>query len=131
LSLAHGISKTVKISDNHLGIGLRIPVSGFRKYWKDGDSMIDRINRAGQMQNAQNISELKGKENKRVEKSKVSEQEKEALVVQEGKKVAEYIEMAKNYPEVRTELVQQIKEAIENGTFKVDVEKIAKKLLEG
>lgn len=83
------------------------------------------------MQNAQNISELKGKENKRVEKSKVSEQEKEALVVQEGKKVAEYIEMAKNYPEVRTELVQQIKEAIENGTFKVDVEKIAKKLLEG
>lgn len=115
-----------KISDNHFGIGLRIP-----KISKDGDGMIDRINRAGQMQNIQNISEIKGKESKRVEKSKVSEQKKDDLVVQEGKKIAEYIEMAKNYPEVRAELVQQIKEAIENGTFKVDVEKIAKKLLEG
>lgn len=93
--------------------------------------MIDRINKATQMQNAQKISEAKGKENKRVEKSKVSGQDKESLVVQEGKKVAEYIEMAKNYPEVRTELVRQIKEAIENGTFKIDIEKIAKKLLEG
>lgn len=94
--------------------------------------MIDRINKAGQMQNAQNISEIKGKENKRVEKSKVGEEvAKETLLIEEGKKVAEYIEMAKNYPEVRTELVQQIREAIENGTFKVDVEKLAKKLLEG
>lgn len=98
---------------------------------EDGDIMIDRINRAGQMQNAQNISEQKGKENKRVEKSKLSKEEKETLVVQEGKKVAEYIAMAKNYPEVRVELVQHIKEAIENGTFKIDVEKIVKKLLEG
>ncbi|ODN31072.1 flagellar biosynthesis anti-sigma factor FlgM [Fervidobacterium thailandense] len=90
--------------------------------------MIDRVNRAGQMQGAQHIQETKGKEAKKGEKLREKE-EKEALLIEDGKKVAEYIAMAKNYPEVRTELVQKLKEAIENGTFKIDVDKIARKLL--
>ncbi len=95
--------------------------------------MIDRINKLNQLLGNQNIKETKkiGKEEKSVEKSKVKAQKSESLVIEEGKKVAEYIEMAKNYPEVRIELVQKIKQAIENGTFVVDAEKIAKKILEG
>ncbi|HOA16372.1 MAG TPA: flagellar biosynthesis anti-sigma factor FlgM [Fervidobacterium sp.] len=92
--------------------------------------MIDRINRLGQQQ-VQNISNVKGKEEKPVEKSKVKGGDEESLVIEEGRKVAEYIEMAKDYPEIRTDLVEQLKNAIQNGTFKVDVEKIARKILEG
>ncbi|HCI29709.1 MAG TPA: flagellar biosynthesis anti-sigma factor FlgM [Fervidobacterium sp.] len=92
--------------------------------------MIDKINRLNQQQ-LQNISNVKGKEEKPVEKSKMKGGAEESLVVEEGKKVAEYIEMAKNYPEIRTDLVEQIKSAIENGTFKVDAGRIAKKILEG
>ncbi|AFG36031.1 flagellar biosynthesis anti-sigma factor FlgM [Fervidobacterium pennivorans DSM 9078] len=95
--------------------------------------MIDKINKVG-IHSAQNVQEVKGKTEKNVEKSKVKGEAKnvaDSIILEEGKKVAEYIEMAKNYPEIRVELVNQIKQAIENGTFKVDVEKIAKKILEG
>uniref|UniRef100_A0A7V4KEE6 Negative regulator of flagellin synthesis n=1 Tax=Fervidobacterium pennivorans TaxID=93466 RepID=A0A7V4KEE6_FERPE len=95
--------------------------------------MIDKINKAG-LQGAQNVQEVKGKTEKNVEKSKVKGEVKnvaDSIILEEGKKVAEYIEMAKSYPEIRVEFVNQIKQAIENGTFKVDVEKIAKKILEG
>ncbi|MGB9615669.1 MAG: flagellar biosynthesis anti-sigma factor FlgM [Fervidobacterium sp.] len=94
--------------------------------------MIDKINKLNQLQGTQNIPELKkqGKEDKRVEKSNGA-QEADKLVIEEGKKVAQYIEMAKSYPEVRVELVEKIKKAIENNAFSVNPEKIAKKLLEG
>jgi negative regulator of flagellin synthesis FlgM len=95
--------------------------------------MIDKINKAG-IQGAQNVQEVKGKTEKNVEKSKVKDEAKNAtdsIILEEGKKVAEYIEMAKNYPEIRINIVNQIKQAIENGTFKVDAQKIAKKILEG
>jgi len=95
--------------------------------------MIDKINKAG-IQGAQNIQEVKGKSEKSVEKSKGKTEERkvnEELVVEEGRKIAEYIEMAKNYPEIRTDLVKQIKDAIDSGTFKIDPEKIVKKILEG
>ncbi len=95
---------------------------------KGAFNMIDRVNRAGQMQGVQHIQEAKGKEAKKREELR-DKVDNEALLVESGKKVAEYISMAKNYPEIRTELVQKLKEAIENGTFKVDVDKIAKKLL--
>ncbi|MEJ5256915.1 MAG: flagellar biosynthesis anti-sigma factor FlgM [Fervidobacterium sp.] len=95
--------------------------------------MIDKINKLG-VQGMQNLQEVKGKTEKDVEKSKVRKEDlkvSDQLIVEEGKRVAEYIEMAKTSSEVRTELVEQIKKAIEDGTFKVDVEKIAKKILEG
>jgi negative regulator of flagellin synthesis FlgM len=95
--------------------------------------MIDKINKAG-IQGAQNLQEVKGKGEKNVEKLKGKAEEKkvtDALVVEEGKKIAEYIELAKSYPEIRTELVKQIKDAIDSGTFKVNPEQIAKKILEG
>jgi len=97
------------------------------------NSMIDKINKAG-IQGAQNLQEVKGKGEKNVEKLKEKAEEKkvtDALVVEEGKKIAEYIELAKSYPEIRTELVKQIKDAIDSGTFKVNPEQIAKKILEG
>lgn len=97
------------------------------------NSMIDKINKAG-IQDAQNLQEVKGKGEKNVEKLKGKAEEKkvtDALVVEEGKKIAEYIELAKSYPEIRTELVKQIKDAINSGTFKVNPEQIAKKILEG
>ncbi|HCF37881.1 MAG TPA: flagellar biosynthesis anti-sigma factor FlgM [Thermosipho africanus] len=37
---------------------------------------------------------------------------------------------SKNIPEVREKLVNELKQAIENGTFKIDPEKIAKAILE-
>lgn len=92
--------------------------------------MIDRINRVGQMQQMQNVSEAKGKEERRAERS-VVKAEPDSLVVQEGKRIAQYIQMAKEYPEVRQALVNALREAIENGTFKVDPGKIARKILEG
>ncbi|MGQ9856626.1 MAG: flagellar biosynthesis anti-sigma factor FlgM [Fervidobacterium sp.] len=95
--------------------------------------MIDKINKLA-VQGMQNLQEVKGKTEKDVEKSKVRKEDlkvSDQLIVEEGKRVAEYIEMAKTSSQVRTELVEQIKKAIEDGTFKVDIEKIAKKILEG
>ncbi|MBB6062529.1 negative regulator of flagellin synthesis FlgM [Thermosipho japonicus] len=38
---------------------------------------------------------------------------------------------SKNIPEVREKLVNELKQAIENGTFKIDPEKIARSILGG
>jgi negative regulator of flagellin synthesis FlgM len=42
-----------------------------------------------------------------------------------------YLDLASKLPEVRTKLVNDLKSAIENGTYKIDVDKITKKMLGG
>lgn len=42
-----------------------------------------------------------------------------------------YLELASKLPEVRTKLVNELKSAIENGTYNIDAEKISKKMLGG
>lgn len=42
-----------------------------------------------------------------------------------------YLELASKLPEVRTKFVNELKQAIENGTYKIDSEKISKKMLGG
>jgi negative regulator of flagellin synthesis FlgM len=42
-----------------------------------------------------------------------------------------YLELASKLPEVRTKLVNEMKSAIENGAYKIDADKISKKMLGG
>jgi negative regulator of flagellin synthesis FlgM len=42
-----------------------------------------------------------------------------------------YLELASKLPDVRKKLVNEMKSAIENGTYKIDAEKISKKMLGG
>ncbi len=91
--------------------------------------MIDRINNTNNISNIQKQNLVQGKTKKSVEK--LNEKEKEVISLSGGKKFAELLEEAKNVPEVRTEIINELKNAIENGTFKVDPKNIAKKILEG
>ncbi|ONN27657.1 flagellar biosynthesis anti-sigma factor FlgM [Thermosipho affectus] len=45
--------------------------------------------------------------------------------------IKKLLEDSKKLPEVREKLVLELKEAIKNGTFKIDAEKIAKSILGG
>ncbi len=91
--------------------------------------MIDRINNTNNINNIRNQNLIQGKTKKNTEK--LNEKEKEVIILSGGKKFAELLEEAKNVPEVRNELINELKNAIENGTFKVDPKNIAKKILEG
>ncbi len=62
------------------------------------------------------------------EKKRESSQS-DAFVRSEGINIAELIRMAKESPEVRQQLVDQIREAIEKNVYNVDPERIAKRLL--
>lgn len=41
-----------------------------------------------------------------------------------------YVELSKEIPEIREDIVAKLKEAIENGSYQIDVEKIVNKMLE-
>jgi len=66
-------------------------------------------------------------------KEKLKEKEKirsESLEVGETKKVEELVRMARDSEEIRTELVEQLREALEKGIYVVDAERLARKILE-
>ena len=68
---------------------------------------------------------------------------KEKGKVSEGKKAREpdsmsitgesrkFVEMARDIPEVREKLVMELKEAIEKGVYKINIDRIVDKILEG
>jgi len=57
--------------------------------------------------------------------------ETEVLKAGEGLRLAEVLKRAAALPEVRQELVEKFRDAIENGTYQVNIDRIAKKLLGG
>jgi negative regulator of flagellin synthesis FlgM len=61
-------------------------------------------------------------ENKKVQNDKMQISDKAKDIIQSKKEL-------QNRPEVRTEKVAALKERIENGSYKVDSEKIAAKIL--
>ncbi|MDI3473372.1 MAG: negative regulator of flagellin synthesis FlgM [Thermotogaceae bacterium] len=89
----------------------------------DGEGM--KIN------NIKNFLGITGaKEGKINKESRNSRVEKDSSVEITGKvKLISILKKAKEIPEVREELVMKLKESIENGTYQIDPEKIARKIL--
>ena len=88
--------------------------------------MIDKVGGAGGLGPIREI----GDKQKKVEKSKGKEKV-DPLVPSKKVEVERVLEEAKKVPDIREELVQEIKKAIESGNYVVNVEEVAKKLLRG
>ncbi len=88
--------------------------------------MVERIGGVGGLGPIRDI----GEKQKKVEKSK-GEIRKEKLSSTSKGEVEKVMEEARRIPDVRRELVEEIKKAIESGNYVIDVENIAKKLLGG
>ncbi len=88
--------------------------------------MVDGVGGPGE------VRRIEGIQNPFVEKSKGKERkEKEDQVeIKHASLVSDLIEEAKKIPSVREELVEDLRKAIESGNYFVDVEKLARKLLE-
>ncbi len=88
--------------------------------------MVERIGGVGGLGPIREI----GEKQKKVEKSK-GEIKKEELSSTSKSEVEKVMEEARKIPDVRRELVEEIKKAIESGNYVIDAENIAKKLLGG
>lgn len=77
--------------------------------------------------NTQNVERLKAKGSARAAgKTRLTDK---IDISSEGKKIAELMAAVGQLPEVRTEMVNSVKEAIESGNYKIDSPKIAEKIL--
>ncbi|MCD6450032.1 MAG: flagellar biosynthesis anti-sigma factor FlgM [Thermotogaceae bacterium] len=88
--------------------------------------MIDKIKGVG------GPDPLKGVYDKKVEKYKgKSKVERESLELSGKGFLESVLEKSEEIPEVRQELVEQLKKAIESGNYVVDVKNIVKRMLGG
>ena len=88
--------------------------------------MVEKIGGTGKLQYLQGIPVQ--------EREKLKRSEGEVLDTENSETIRSMIEKAKEYPDYRSSLVESLKVAIENGTFEIDENKIASKivtLLEG
>jgi negative regulator of flagellin synthesis FlgM len=88
--------------------------------------MVEKIGGVGGLGPIREI----GESQKKVEKSK-GKKELEKLSPSTRGEVEKVLEEAKKLPDIRQELVEDIKKAIESGNYVIDVENIARKLLKG
>jgi negative regulator of flagellin synthesis FlgM len=88
--------------------------------------MVEKIGGVGGLGPIREI----GESQKKVEKSK-GKKELEKLSPSIKGEVEKVLEEAKKLPDIRQELVEDIKKAIESGDYVIDVGNIAKKLLKG
>lgn len=77
-------------------------------------------------QQSLNIKKIHDKKSKTIEKNQKEKIETSLKISGESKK---YIEIAEKLPETRTNLINSIKEAIDNGLYKIDSDKIAELML--
>lgn len=79
-----------------------------------------------------NYSNIQGITNIKAEKiSRKGEKKKNTVEFKGASEIKKLLNSAKEISEVREKLVNELKTAIENGTFKIDYEKIAKSILGG
>ena len=88
--------------------------------------MVERVGGVGGLGPIRDI----GEKQKKVEKSNRKVQ-KEGLSSSVKEEVGKVMKEAQQVPDVRRELVEEIKKAIESGNYIIDAENIAKKLLGG
>ncbi|BBE30445.1 hypothetical protein OSSY52_05860 [Tepiditoga spiralis] len=77
-------------------------------------------------QQSLNMKRIQDNKLKSIEKNKKEKIETPLKISGESKK---YIEIAKSLPETRTSLINSIKEAIDNGLYKINSNKIAELML--
>ncbi len=87
--------------------------------------MIERIDGIG------GIQPIKGPQGEKVEKSKGKIKDSEKVETKYAKEIASFMERIKEEPEVREKLVEELKELIDKGLYKIDVDAIARRILEG
>ncbi|QTA38198.1 flagellar biosynthesis anti-sigma factor FlgM [Thermosipho ferrireducens] len=66
---------------------------------------------------------------KRLNAEKIKKGKNDSVEFNESKRIVQLLKAAKEFPEIRTELVQKLKEAIESGTFEINPEKIAEAIV--
>ena len=80
--------------------------------------MIEKIEGPG------GVNPLKGPQSTNIEKLKGKTVKKDELILKD------MLEASKNSPDIREKLVEELRKAIEGGTYVVNVENIARKILE-
>jgi len=86
--------------------------------------VIERIEGPG------GVNPLKGPQSTNVEKLKGKAVKKDELILEGSVQLKDMLEASKNSPDVREKLVEELRKAIEGGTYVVNVENIARKILE-
>ena len=86
--------------------------------------MIERIEGPG------GVNPLKGPQSANVEKLKGKAVKKDELILEGSVQLKDMLEASKNSPDVREKLVEELRKAIEGGTYVVNVENIARRILE-
>ncbi|MHC1568348.1 MAG: flagellar biosynthesis anti-sigma factor FlgM [Candidatus Syntropharchaeia archaeon] len=86
--------------------------------------MIERIEGPG------GANPLKGPQSANVEKLKGKAVKKDELILEGSVQLKDMLEASKNSPDVREKLVEELRKAIEGGTYVVNVENIARRILE-
>lgn len=76
------------------------------------------------------ITRIERKKVEGTEKSEKTESADKVKVSGKTKGFAELLAIASAQPDVRTEKVQQLKQAVDGGTYSVDAEKIAGKIID-
>lgn len=82
---------------------------------------INRIDKILQVYNTQGI--------KKIENSKVSAKKDELKLSEKALEYQVAVNSLKDVPDIRTELVEKIKEEIKAGTYEVDGKKIVEKMM--
>ncbi len=88
--------------------------------------MVERVGGVGGLGPIREI----GEKQKKVEKSNRKVEKEELSSTAKGE-VERVMEEVRKVPDVRRELIEEIKKAIESGNYIIDAENIAKKLLGG
>jgi len=86
-------------------------------------SVIEKIEGSG------GVNPLKGPQGTNIEKLKGKKVKKDELILEDSIQLKDMLEISKNSPEIREKLVEELKKAIEGGTYIVNVENIARKIL--
>jgi negative regulator of flagellin synthesis FlgM len=89
---------------------------------------IDKDTKAGLLNTLSESTRTKSRKETATAKEKMGTSEKVELS-DRNKDIARVIEMVKETPSIRQDKVDSIKEAIENGTYKVDGKEVAKAIL--
>jgi len=84
------------------------------------------------LESGYNVEQVRQKvvSQKQIQQTHTEKKIKEEVKLTAKDDIKRYKEIVKSGPEVREERIKELKEAIEQGNYKIDTKKVAKKILE-
>jgi len=90
-----------------------------------------KISKIG-LEGTYNLNQVKQKivTQKQIQRIQTEKRVKEGIELSTKNEIKKYKELIKNIPEIREEKVKELKNAIEQGNYKIEATKVANKMLE-